>query len=128
MRNKKQQPIVSLDTICEHITQREIKAQKASRDSNRYMQCIYMENNVGKVYKAIISSVVDFGLYAELEENRIEGLIKSSTLPQHWNPDVANHCFKNSITGETIRLGDELHVVIESIDIDKKTINFTIFY
>lgn len=124
----KKQPIVSLDTICEHISQREIKAQKAYRDSVKYMHCIYMKDNIGKVYKGIVSSVVDFGIFVELTDTKAEGIVRANTLPGQWEVDFANHCFKEKNTGLKIRLGDELHVLIESIDIDKKTINLTIFY
>lgn len=128
MRNKKQQPITSLDTMCEHISQREIKAQKASRDSIKYMQCIYMQDNVGKVYKGIVSSVVDFGIFVELTDSKAEGIVRASTLPGQWEVDLPNHCFKEKNQGLKIRLGDELHVVIEAVDIEKKTINLSIFY
>ena len=124
----KKQPFISLETMCEHISQREIKAQKASRDSIKYMQCIYMKDNVGKVYKGIVSSIVDFGIFVELTDSKAEGIVRVASLPGQWEVDLSNHCFKEKSQGLKIRLGDELHVVIESVDIEKKTIGLTIFY
>lgn len=128
MGSKKQQPVTSLDTMCEHISQREIKAQKASRDSIKYMQCIFMQDNVGKVYKGIVSSIAEFGLFVELTDSKAEGIVRGNSLPGQWEADLLNHCFKEKNQGLSIRLGDEVHVVIESVDIEKKSINLTIFY
>jgi ribonuclease R len=124
----KKQPSMSLDTICEHISQREIKAQKASRDSIKYMQCIYMKDNIGKIYKGIVSSVVDFGFFVELIDSKAEGIIRIASLPGQWEADLTNYCIKQKDSGLKIRLGDELDVTIESVDIEKKTINLNIFY
>jgi exoribonuclease R len=40
--------------------------------------------------------------------------------------DVNNYCIKGFNTGQSIRLGDEVMVVVKSVDVEKKNINLTL--
>jgi ribonuclease R/exosome complex exonuclease DIS3/RRP44 len=81
LENKPTLPkIEKLETRCQHLSEREKKAQKAERDSIKYMQCIYMNDNIGKVFQGIVSSVTEYGLFLEILENKCEGLIKLSDI------------------------------------------------
>jgi len=116
-----------LETKCLHLSEREKKAQKAERDSIKYMQCIYMSENIGKVYQGIVSSVAEYGVFVEILENKCEGLIKLSDISgDTYQVDMSNYCLKGFNTGDKIRLGDIVHVIISSVDIEKKNINLTL--
>jgi VacB/RNase II family 3'-5' exoribonuclease len=112
-----------LDTKCLHLSEREKKAQKAERDSVKYMQCVYMSERIGKVYKGLITSVTDYGVFVEITENKCDCLVKLSNIPGTWASDLSKYCIKEYNTGETIRLGDEVMVVISKVDIEKKNID-----
>ena len=91
------------------------------------MQCIYMSNNVGKIYKGIVTSVSDYGLFIEIQENKCEGVIRLSSIGgDSFVADVNNYRVVGSNTKEVIRLGDEVMVVIKSVDIEKKNIDLTL--
>lgn len=114
-----------LEKMSLHLSQRERVAQKASRDSIKYKQCEYLSDKVGKIFKGVITSVQDYGLFVELPENGCEGLLKYGNFKNNsWSPDLQNHCVVNSITKEKIRLGDEIRVILHSVDLDRKEINF----
>ena len=127
MKNEKQGEL-SLDTMCEHLSNQEIKANSASRDSIKYMHCIYMEENIGRVYKGIVCSIVDYGVFVELIDTKTEGLIKTSTITGNWSVDMSNHCIKENNTGEIIRLSDEVTVMISSVELEKRNINFSFLF
>jgi len=113
-----------LDKMGIHLSQRERVAQKASRDSIKYKQCEYLSDKIGKIFTGVITSVQDYGIFVELPENGCEGLLKYTSFKNKaWNPDVKNHCVNNSITNEKIRLGDEIRVIIQSVDLERKEIN-----
>jgi ribonuclease R len=112
-----------LDTKCLHLSEREKKAQKAERDSVKYMQCVYMSERIGKAYKGLITSVTDYGVFVEITENKCDCLVKLSNIPGTWASDLSKYCIKEYNTGETIRLGDEVMVVISKVDIEKKNID-----
>ena len=116
-----------LEAKCVYLSEREKKAQKAERDSIKYMQCIYMSKNVGKIYKGIVTSVAEYGLFVEIEDNRCEGFIKLSNIGgDSFVADVTNYRIVGTNTKEIIRLGDVVMVVIKSVDIEKKNIDLTL--
>ena len=116
-----------LDGKCAHLSEREKKAQKAERDSIKYMQCVYMSDNIGKVYKGMVTSVTDYGLFITIEENGCDGLIRLTDIGgDTYIADVENYRVKGHNTGSYIRLGDEVMVVVKSVDIEKKNINLTL--
>ena len=125
---KKPEPkLEKLETKCNYLSEREKKAQKAERDSIKYMQCIYMNNNVGKVYKGLVTSVAEYGLFVEIKDNKVEGLVRLADIGgDSFTADVNNYCVKGMNNGEKIRLGDEVMVVVKSVDIEKKNINLTL--
>ena len=118
--------INKLEAQCIHISEMEKRAAKASRDSIKYMQCLYMQNKIGKIYKGIVSSVQDYGIFIELSETKTDCLVKTSNISGTWISDSANYQIKEYNTGEVIRLGDEVNVVISMVDVEKKTIDATL--
>jgi ribonuclease R len=128
LENKPTLPkIEKLETRCQHLSEREKKAQKAERDSIKFMQCVYMSENIGKVFKGIVSSVTDYGIFVEILDNKCEGLIKLSDINgDTYQADTNNHCVKGYNTGHKIRLGDMVHVIVSSVDIEKKNINLSL--
>jgi ribonuclease R/exosome complex exonuclease DIS3/RRP44 len=128
LESKPNPKLEKLEAKCLHLSEREKKAQKAERDSIKYMQCIYMSDYVGKVYKGIITSVAEYGLFVEIEENKCEGMIRLSEIEgDTYTADVSNYCVKGFNTGRKLRLGDEVMIVVKSVDIEKKNINLSLF-
>lgn len=116
-----------IETRCVYLSEKEKRAQKAERDSIKYMQTIYMSEKVGKIYQGIITSVTDYGIFIEITENKCEGLIKLSEIGgDTYIPDLKHHCLKGHNTGHRITLGDEVNVVVSSVDVEKRNINLTI--
>lgn len=115
-----------LDEMCKHISKREELSSKAQRDSIKYKQAEYLQDKIGQVFDGIVTGVLERGLYVEIIENKCEGMIKMDSLNGNWNIDVDNFVIISQL-GEQIRLGDPIKVVVNSIDLFKKQINFTKF-
>jgi ribonuclease R len=127
LENKEPQKETKLIPKCQYLSKKEIVAQKASRDSIKYKQCEFMEDKIGKVYKAVVVSVVKYGLFVEIKETNCEGLIRLSDIDgDTFVVDETNHCVKGFNTGEIIRLGDDVNIVVKSVDIEKKNIDLTL--
>jgi VacB/RNase II family 3'-5' exoribonuclease len=127
-KDKKSTPkLEKLEAKCIHLSEREKKAKKAERESIKYMQCVYMSDFVGKVFKGIVSSITDYGVFISIPENGCEGLVKLSDIEgDTYSADVANYCIKGFNTGDKVRVGDTIRVIVSSVDIEKKNINLTI--
>lgn len=115
-----------LDIICKHLSFTESKAQKAERESNKLMQCKYLSDKIGKIYKGIVSSITDYGMFIDIPENGCNGFIKLSNIEgDRYTADVQNYCIKGSF-GQSIRLGDEVNVVVSAVDVASKFINLSL--
>lgn len=102
---------------------RELVAAKAQRDSIKYKQAEYLQDKVGQVFGGIVSGVTDWGIYVELTETKCEGMIRYNTLDGKWKVDLENYFISDGY--ETIRLGDDITVVVSGVDLEKKQIDFT---
>jgi len=116
-----------LEKMAVHLSQRERVAQKASRDSVKYKQCEYLVDKIGRIYSGVITSVQEYGMFVEIPENGCEGLVKPSDIGFNtWNADTKNHAFVEEISGRKMRLGDEIKVIVKSVDLERKEINLTV--
>jgi len=102
---------------------RELVASKAQRDSIKYKQAEYLLDKIGKEFEGIVSGVTDWGLYVELIDNKCEGMIRYQSLEGNWSVDTSAYTIQDD-SGKTIRLGDRLMVVVKSVDLEKKQIDF----
>ena len=102
---------------------RELVAAKAQRDSIKYKQAEYLQDKIGQVFEGVVSGVTDWGIYVELLETKCEGMIRYNTLDGRWKVDLDN--YKVSDGYETIRLGDNISIVVTGVDLEKKQIDFT---
>jgi ribonuclease R len=115
-----------LEEMCKHISKREELSAKAQRDSIKYKQAEYLLDKIGKVFDGIVSGVSDWGMYVELIESKCEGMVRYQSLEGKWSVDTNNYTIASE-DGDKIRLGDALRVVVKSVDLERKQIDFTIF-
>jgi len=104
---------------------RELIASKAQRDSIKYKQAEYLQDKLGQVYDGIVSGVTDWGIYVELIESKCEGMIRYNTIGK-VKVDLEHYTITDEM-GNKIRLGDPLKVIVSSVDLEKKNIDFTLF-
>jgi ribonuclease R len=123
LENKPRPKLEKLESKCLYLSERERKAQKAERDSIKYMQTLYMVGRVGMIYTGIITSVSEFGMFVTIPENGCDCLVRHGDLRGDWKYDAENYCLKDIFTGQRFRLGDEIMIQITSVDIEKKNIN-----
>lgn len=116
-----------LEPKCQYLSKREINAQKASRDSIKFKQCEYLQDKVGKIYKGVINSVTNYGVFVEMPETNCEGLVRLSEIGgDTFQADIDNYCVRGFNTKVEYRLGDEVSVVVKGVDIEKKNIDLTL--
>lgn len=126
LKKIKQGNPVLIEDMAKHCSEREIIAAKAQRDSIKYKQAEYLQDKIGNVFDGIVSGIMEWGIYVELIESKCEGMIKYASLEGKYHPDVSNYTASDDI-GNTIRLGDKIKVVVTSVDLEKKQIDFTRF-
>jgi ribonuclease R len=106
-------------------SQREIVSSKAQRDSIKFKQSEYLLDKIGNVFDGVVSGVTDWGMYIELVDSKCEGMIRYNTI-KGVKVDSENYTISDEF-GRKIRLGDPIKVIVESVDLEKKQIDFKIF-
>ncbi len=114
-----------IQTLGEHCSTTERRADLATRDAMDWLKCEYMQQHIGQTFSGIVSSVTSFGLFVELKDVFVEGLVHVTGLPDdYYIYDNVHHCMKGERTGRRFRLGDELEVMVSRVDLDDKKIDF----
>lgn len=112
---------------CEHCSIREQEAQNCERDVDKMKKAEYMMDHIGEVYDGIISGVVEFGFFVELD-NTIEGLVKAESIKGDY------YVFDNDLMAligkkskKKYSFGDKVKVKVIRADKDKSEIDFEIY-
>ncbi len=106
-------------------SQRERRADEASRDVMGYLKCLYLQGRVGEVFDATISSAIEFGLFVQLKDVPIDGLVHISALPgDYWELELGGMGLVGRRTGRRWQLGDALRVRLVRVDLAQRQIDF----
>ncbi|WP_417225281.1 ribonuclease R [Amphritea sp.] len=109
----------------EHCSMTERRADDATRDVMSWLKCEYMQDCVGDEFSGVISAVTGFGVFVELEEVYVEGLIHISALPgDYYHYDAALQRLHGERSGKSFRLGDRVQVLVARVDLDDRKIDF----
>ena len=104
------------------ITER--RADDATRDVMAWLKCEYLQEHVGDEFAGVISAVTGFGLFVELENIYIEGLVHISALPgDYYNFDGPRQRLTGERSGRSFKLGDSVQVQVARVDLDDKKID-----
>lgn len=103
----------------------ERRADEATRDVVSWLKCEYLQDHVGDTFDGMISAVTSFGLFVELKDLYVEGLIHITNLPHdYYHHDEAHHRLIGERTRRMFRLGDELSVRVARVDLDDRKVDF----
>lgn len=112
---------------CKHCSEMEQLAANAERASIKYKQVEFMSDKIGRLFKALISGVAEWGIYAEIEENKCEGLIPMRELDDDFYEfDEKNYCIRGRRSKREYRLGDEIEVKVVRANLERKQLDFSI--
>lgn len=114
-------------SVADYASRMEQTATDAERASIKYKQTEYMSERVGDTFEAKITGVTEWGIYAETNDTKSEGMIKLSSLKNdYYVLDEKHHVLRGQRTKKTYRLGDSVKIKVINTDIKRKTIDFVI--
>ena len=109
----------------EHFSMTERRADDATRDVVRWLKTEFMVAKVGEPFNGIISGVTNFGLFVELEDIYVDGLVHITALGNdYYHFDAAKHRLVGDRTRRTFRLGDRVRVRVVRVDLDEAKLDF----
>lgn len=114
-----------LQAMGEHCSSTERRADEATRDAVDWLKCEYMLDKVGEEYSGIIASVTSFGIFVELDEIYVEGLVHVTSLENdYYHFDPVHHRLTGERGGGSFRLGDPIRVKVAAVNLDERKIDF----
>jgi len=109
----------------EHCSNNERRANEATRDAEFALKCEYMLDKIGHEYPAHVTGVVPFGLFVELDEHYVEGLIHITSLPKDYYVfDPKTHLLTGENMGLEFGLSDPVRIRVTRVDMDDRKIDF----
>lgn len=128
--NKQSLPYNNKDHMSEtggNCSQHERRADEATRDVVDWLKCEFMENKVGTIHDGTITTVTGFGLFVELDDIFVEGLVHITALDKDFYQfDAALHKLVGERTGKQYRLGDRLKIEVSAVNLDERKIDFVL--
>ncbi len=116
-----------LVALGEHCTFTERRAAQAESELIKLKVLTYLADKIGMEMKAVITSVEDFGLFAQSVDYVVDGMIHVSTLTDdHYRYDPATHSLEGRRSGRAYRLGDTITVRVARVDVDRRQLDFQI--
>lgn len=109
----------------EDTSARERRAMEAEREIVAYLKTRFMVDKVGETYSGFITGVTSFGFFVELETLFVEGLVHVTSLDDdYYNFDEKAHSLTGEHRGRGFRIGDEITVCVDRVDVEKRQIDF----
>jgi ribonuclease R len=106
-------------------SEREKRAEDAEREVLEWKKVIFMRDKIGNEYSGIVTGVAPFGLFVELDEIFVTGLVPIATIGgDFWNYSDKEHRLRGNASNRELRLGDHVRVEVKSIDEDRRQIEF----
>ena len=116
----------NLPALCDHASEKERDSIDCERDVESMKMAEYMESHIGEEYDGTISSVMNFGLFVQLD-NMIEGLVHISEIKgDYYTFDETTHTLRGEKKGKMYKLGQKVRVVVTSASKENSTIDFNL--
>jgi ribonuclease R len=108
----------------EHCSMTERRADEATRDAINWLKCEFMMDKVGQTFDGLISAVTSFGIFVELQEIYVEGLVHVTALgDDYFHFDPVGHRLRGERTRKSYHPGDKLKVKVVRVELDERKID-----
>jgi ribonuclease R len=113
-----------LPEMARHTSERERRADDAERELVQWKKVRFMADKVGDEFDGYVTGVTAFGLYIELIEHFVEGLVHVSTMADDYYRFVERaHILRGENKGRIYRLGDRVRVQVVRVDMERRQVD-----
>lgn len=113
-----------LPEVGRHTSERERIAADAEREILQWKKVRFMADKVGDVFDGYVTGVAPFGMFVELVDHYVEGLVHVSTMADdYYRYREQQHALFGESTKKTYRLGDRVRVQIIKVDMERRQID-----
>jgi ribonuclease R len=110
-----------------HLSEMERRATDAERELVEWKKVRFMADKLGELFSGYVTGVQAFGLFVELEEVYVQGLVHvSSMTDDYYRFEERGHALVGESTGQVYRLGDRVEVQVARVDLERRQIDFAL--
>ena len=114
------------EKLCQHSSDMEVRAADAERASIKYKMVEFMADKIGREFDGHISGITEWGIYVELEETHIEGMVSLRDMPDDfYSFDEESYSVTGERTGRTFTLGDNVRIRVKRADLRHRQLDFS---
>ena len=116
-----------LERMATHLSGKERAAMEAERDTEDRIRVLFMKERVGQTYDGVISHITAYGFFVELFEVFVEGVVMLSSLhDDYYAFEEEKFRLLGRRTHRVFRIGDQVKVRVETADVEKKLLHFSL--
>jgi ribonuclease R len=113
------------ETVGVHCSANERRADEASRDVEAWLKCRFMRDRLGEEFSGTVVAVTSFGLFVQLDELYVEGLVHISELgADYYHFDEVRNQLRGERAGLVYSMGYRVRVQVSRVDLDARKIDF----
>jgi ribonuclease R len=117
----------ALPEMGRHLSEMERRASDAERELVEWKKVRFMADKLGEAFTGYVTGVQSFGLFVELEEIYVQGLVHvSSMTDDYYHFDEKAHRLAGENAGKVYRLGDKVEVQVARVDLERRQIDFAL--
>ncbi len=114
-----------MQSLGESCSMTERRAEEASRDVVSWLKCEYMQDHIGSEFDGVVAAVTSFGLFVELTDFHVEGLIHITNLARdYYRFEKEAQRLVGERSGRVFRLGDAIRVRVDGVNLEERKIDF----
>ena len=114
-----------LPEVARHTSEMERRANEAERELLQWKKVRFMADKVGDEYEGYITGVAPYGLFVELIEHYVEGMVHVSSMADDYYRFVEQeHVLRGENTKKIYRLGDKVLVQVVRVDMERRQVDF----
>ncbi len=107
-----------------HCSWAERRAEEAARDVDERLKAQFMQRHIGDIFNGIVTGVTSFGLFVELPEFGVSGLVHVTAMPNdYYNFDPVSHSLTGKRRGIRLRLADRVKVEVAAVNLEERKID-----
>jgi len=115
----------NMQALGEQCSTTERRADEATRDAINWLKCEYMQDKIGEDFEGLITGVTAFGIFVELDNIFVEGLVHVTALrDDYYHFDSIAHCLRGERSGRIYRLSDRIQVKVVRVNLEERKIDF----
>jgi len=119
--------VEDLPDVARQTSERERRANEAERELVQWKKVRFMADKVGDEFEGYITGVSAFGLYIELVEHFVEGMVHVSTMADDYYRFVERaHVLRGEKNARVYRLGDRVKVQVIRVDLERRQVDLGI--